>query len=550
MMPFLLQVFQWLVRVTIGSFIPIGNEKSTVRRLPLVTFGILVSCVLIYFVTLPSEATAIKGLVHSALELQTFLVTNPTLAGDEKVRNRLVEMGLMSKDEAELLKDQLKQNPELGREYEVWLNSSEARSLIEELNQKLTAFDNARQERLAFKFGLAPNGKWKIYQLVTYAFMHEIPIIPLFPEHLLYNMVFFFAVAFVLEDLWGRGTFLTFYLSGAVFSALPYVFSPEHVPLIGASGAIAATMGAFLIRLPKTKIKLMFWPSGFMVFLLGKKKPVIMIPSYLYLIAYFIVNLVFWLVSKSEGGGGSGVAFSVHLAGFIYGAGFAYVMKASKYEETHINPKLEAKISFAAATAVTEGLELMDKGRLDMAERKLRAYLTQNRDSLEAILGLIQVYEKNSNYDQLNAMYGRLIHYHLSKQDKEAALYAYDNLLSALPDKAMRVRIPARDWMTICEYLCEIEMTREAAVEFERLANAWPDDPNSVKATVQGAELALMANDPERALRMFVMAEQMNPPQPFYERISKGAEKCRRILETRPDFRRKQKQNSPPIFNN
>jgi len=332
---------------------------------------------------------------------------------------------------------------------------------------------------------------------------------------------------------------------GAAVSALPFAISPSPAPLIGASGAISATMGAFLIRQPKTRIKLMFWPSSFMVFFLGKRRPIVMIPSYIYLIAYFIVNLVFWYVDK-QAGGVSGVAFSVHVAGFLFGAGFAYVMKTTKYEETHINPKLEAKVSFGAPAAVTDGLELIDKGQLDMAERKLRSHLSQNRDSLEAILGLIQVYEKTSSYDQLNPMYGRLIRYHLSKDDKEAALYASDNLLSAIPDKGVKVRIPPRDWMTICDYLREVGMIREAAVEYERLVNAWPDDPNAVRASVQGAESALMANDPERALRMFVIAEQLNPPQPFVNRIQTGIEKCQRILANRPDLKRK--QTKPPVF--
>jgi hypothetical protein len=143
-------------------------------------------------------------------------------------------------------------------------------------------------------------------------------------------------------------------------------------------------------------------------------------------------------------------------------------------------------------------------------------------------------------------MYGRLIRYHLSKDDKEAALYAYDNLLSAFPDKGVRVRIPPRDWMTICDYLREVGMIREAAVEYERLVNAWPDDPNAVRASVQGAESALMANDPERALRMFVIAEQLNPAQPFVNRIQTGIEKCQRILANRPDLKRK--QTKPPVF--
>jgi len=302
-------------------------------------------------------------------------------------------------------------------------------------------------------------------------------------------------------------------------------------------------MGAFLIRLPRTKIKLLFWPGNFLGFLLARKRFIVMLPSYLFLIAYFIENLILWYFNRKSNGGGT--AFSAHIAGFIYGAAFAGVMKATRYEETHINPKIEAKVSFAAPQAVQEGLEMMDKGKLDMAERKLRSHLMKDRDNLEAILALIHVYERQQNYDQLNAMYGRLIRYHLQRNDKEAALLAYDNLLSVFPDNNICPRIPTREWITICDYLREAQMNREAAVEYERLSNAWPDDANTVRALVQGAECALIVLDPERALRMFERAEKLAPPQALASKIVTGLEKCHRILENHPNFKKRNQPKKP-----
>ncbi len=533
MLSLLIYIIVILFLVVMSMFIPIGNENSTVRRLPWVTFIIMALNVFVYYVTLPGQASSVKEITSAAAELGKFLETNQQLLADDEVRNKLIAEGLVRKEQSEFLKEQLKMNPALQSDYESWLRSSEARDLREEFNKKLATLTTARADMLWFKYGFAPNGKWKIYQLITSAFLHA------GPEHLFGNLIFFFAIAFSLEDLWGRGIFAGFYLLGAAASCIPCIVNPSTLPGIGASGAISATMGAFLIRLPRSKIKLLFWPFRWLVFLFGKKRPVVMIPGYIYLIAYFVAQLIAWYFDKKSGGT-SGVGYSVHIAGFIFGAGFAYVMKATRTEETYINPKIEARVSFEAPAAVTQGLEMMDKGQFDMAERKMRSHLMQNQDSLEAILGLIQIYEKTSNYDQLNTMYGRLIRYHLSKEDKEAALYAYDNLLSAFPDKEVRVRIPVRDWMIICEYLREVQMNREASVEFERLAKAWPDDPNAVRASVQGAELALMASEPERALMLFEMAGQMNPPAPFANRIHTGAEKCKKILQNRPDWKRKQ----------
>jgi uncharacterized protein HemY len=144
-------------------------------------------------------------------------------------------------------------------------------------------------------------------------------------------------------------------------------------------------------------------------------------------------------------------------------------MKVTKYEEQHINPKIEAMVSFSAAPAVTQALEALDKGDAVTAERKLRAHLSKQPNDTNALLAAIQVYQQSTNFERLNAMYGRLIRQHLANEDREAALYAYDSLLSAFPDDNVAPRIPVRDWISICEYLRESDLNREAAVEYERL---------------------------------------------------------------------------------
>src|SRR4030095_6018392 len=311
---------------------------------------------------------------------------------------------------------------------------------------------------------------------------------------------------------------LGFYLIGAAAASIPSLLSPVAVPSIGASGAISATAGAFLFRLPKTKIKLLcvpgLTPVWWLSLLCGFKTLIVMVPGYVYLAAFFIEQFARPYLDK-QAGSVSNVAYSVHIAGFIFGVGFAMVMKFTKYEEEHINPKIEAMVSFAAAPAVTQALEALDKGDAVMAERKLRAHLTKQPNDTNAMLAAIQVYQQTSNFDRLNAMYSRLIRQHLTNQDREAALYAYDSLLSAFPDDNVAPRIAVRDWISVCEYLRESDLNREAAVEYERLVNACPDDPLASRAAVQGGEVALFVADVERALKLFKKAEALNAPEPY-----------------------------------
>src|SRR5215510_8153037 len=296
----------------VSSFIPIGNENSTVRRLPWVTFSIMALNVVIYYVTLPVVGGQQDELTKLGTRMEQFVQQHQELLADETVRKKLNEVSLLSKAESEEIAEHMKKSPELEAEYKEWLRGIDAQNLREELDAKITAFKEAAQESIWYKYGLAPNGNWKIYQLITSAFLHGGTL------HLFGNLIFFFAVAFSLEDLWGRGVFLGFYLLGAVCASIPYVVSPAAVPSIGASGAIAATMGAFLFRLPKTKIKLLCLHFWWIRMLFGKKPIVVMVPGYIYLGSYYIAQIVLWYLDKKAGYVGR-VGYSVHIAGCLFG---------------------------------------------------------------------------------------------------------------------------------------------------------------------------------------------------------------------------------------
>lgn len=522
----------------VSSFIPIGNENSTVRRIPWITFSIIVLNAVIFFGTLPVVAGEQEGITKLATRVELFIQQHQELLADENVRTKLADAGMISKRQSEALAEQLEKSPGIQSEYDGWLRSAEAQTLRDEFDQKLTAYKDAATGSLWYKYGLAPNGKWKLHQLITAAFLHA------GVRHLLFNLIFFFAVAFSLEDLWGRGVFLGFYLLAAAASCIPSLIHPAAVPSIGASGAISATMGAFLFRLPKTRIKLLFLPFLLIRLLFGKKPWIVMLPGYIYLASYFIAQVISWYFDK-KAGSVSNVGYSIHIAGFVFGAGFAMVMKLTKFEENHINPKIEAKVSFTAAPAVTNALEALDNGDAVTAEKNLRTHLSRHPDDINALLTAIHVYQQTSNFDQLNAMYGRLIRHHLANQDKEAALYAYDGLLSAFPEDNVAPKIPSRDWIQICEYLQESGMNREAGVEYERLVKAWADDRLVARAAVQGGEAALGAQDVDRALSLFQKAEAANQPEPYAARAQAGAEKCKRILDARPNWSRRAAEPPP-----
>lgn len=142
--------------------------------------------------------------------------------------------------------------------------------------------------------------------LVTGTFLHAGWL------HILGNMVFLWAFGPVIEDAMGRMRYLVFYLTGGVVAMLAQVAgSPHsHVPCLGASGAIAAVMGAFLVLYPRDRIRslvilLIFFRIAF-------------IPASLLIGVWFLIQLLNAMGSVATVQGG-GVAYLAHVGGFLFG---------------------------------------------------------------------------------------------------------------------------------------------------------------------------------------------------------------------------------------
>jgi membrane associated rhomboid family serine protease len=131
-------------------------------------------------------------------------------------------------------------------------------------------------------------------------------------SHIIGNMVFLWAFGPEIEDAMGRGRYLGFYLLGGLVAMLAQVAADPHstVPNLGASGAIAAVMGAFIVTYPRDRIK-----SLLIIFIFVK---VTFIPAVLLIGFWFLTQLVHaGAVAKVQTGG---VAYLAHVGGFIFGA--------------------------------------------------------------------------------------------------------------------------------------------------------------------------------------------------------------------------------------
>jgi membrane associated rhomboid family serine protease len=132
--------------------------------------------------------------------------------------------------------------------------------------------------------------------------------------HIIGNMVFLWAFGPEIEDAMGPVRYLAFYLLGGVVAFLAQVaaMSSSTVPNLGASGAIAAVMGAFLITYPRDRIRTLL--------LLGFFVTVTVIPAAVLIGIWFLIQLFSQVGSVVAAQSGGGVAYMAHVGGFIFGA--------------------------------------------------------------------------------------------------------------------------------------------------------------------------------------------------------------------------------------
>ena len=123
------------------------------------------------------------------------------------------------------------------------------------------------------------------------------------------NMLYLWIFGNNIEDLLGHVRFLFFYLLCGVVATLAHIASApdSRAPLIGASGAIAGVLGAYLISFPHARIRVFFW----FLFLVR----ILRVPAFVVLGFWFVVQIL----NASEDPTTGGVAWFAHIGGFIAG---------------------------------------------------------------------------------------------------------------------------------------------------------------------------------------------------------------------------------------
>ncbi len=181
----------------------------------------------------------------------------------------------------------------------------------------------ANQESIVYEFALIPASfsdgidLSEIRDIFTSMFMHAGLM------HLLGNMIYLWIFGDNVEDAMGHFTYLLFYLAGGFVASITHIFvNPgSQIPTVGASGAIAAALGAYLVLYPQSRVAT-FIPLGFFMTLR-------MLPASIVLVMWFVLQLFNGVLTLGAADMG-GTAFWAHIGGFVFGAFIALFFRGKR----------------------------------------------------------------------------------------------------------------------------------------------------------------------------------------------------------------------------
>jgi membrane associated rhomboid family serine protease len=327
--------------------VPLGLEGRGMRRIPLVTLGLILVNALAFVVTWALGSSRVSNAAVLGDLIEQTLTERPYVVVSERLARALDEQTLATAQDARA----------------TW-EASGASLTPEQRDHEQKHFDALADDYLAAldrlpwrRFGFIP-ARRDLVSLLTSMFMHAGWI------HLLGNMLFLYASGPYVEDVYGRLLFAVAYLlSGIAATAGQTLASPQSdVPLVGASGAIAGVMGIVLVRLATSWVRFLFLPIVFVPTL----RIYLKLPALVVLPLWALEQL--WYAGSASSETGGGVAWWAHLAGFGFGAVFAALVRLLHVEDRWLGRSMEADES---VRALENAATAREEGALETAHREL-----------------------------------------------------------------------------------------------------------------------------------------------------------------------------------
>jgi membrane associated rhomboid family serine protease len=489
--------------------IPLRHENMQGRRWPLITLGIIALNVIVFLGTHWTMDRQDPELGEVKIHLILLATMHPEAKIQGKAQDYVTEVQTKNPS---LWKEAQNQNRDI---HDAWdarirMMADEHPEIVQEEADSLsTRYEELEAVSLISKYAYVPAHP-TLMTMLTATFLHGGWL------HLIGNMWFLWLAGAVLEDTWGRLIYPAFYLiAGLLALQVHAMFNPQSLtPTIGASGAIAGLMGAFLVRFPTTKIE-MAWLLFYRFYRFK-------------MAAYWLLPV--WLLQEvvygTYAGQATGVAHWAHVGGFVFGALIALGVRKSGLEQV-AEQGIQEKISWVSHPLLADASEQMENGQLDPAAASLQKLLLEKPDSIDAYRMLQRIYwQKNDLPAYRNAM-AKLLTLELKTNDHEGAIQTFQDFRNAGGEN-----LPASLWLEFCRHMETQPDVSRAADEYLDLAKAYPAERQGLLAQMAAARIYLKRlNRPADALRLFQAAQASSIPHGDWQpTIDRGIAEANKVL--------------------
>ena len=462
---------------------PIKHENMAARRWPLITLGLILLNFLIFFCTHQTMEKQEEPLLSVKVHVLVLAAQHPELTVPPQAQQLVTDFRRYYPGNwAEM---QNPNNNEANESEDTQIESADDREQLQaEMDSLGTEYSKLAAASITERYAFIPAHP-KLIAYISSNFLHGGWL------HLIFNMWFLWLAGFVLEDVWGRPLYLGFYLLAGIVATQIYAWaSPGSLGAsFGASGAVAALMGAFLIRFPKLKIRLLwlfdfglfgFWPLWVRAYWL--------LPLWAGMEIYY--GKVFGQVD--------GIAHWAHVGGFMFGALAALALRYSGLEQK-ANKVIENKVSWTTDPEINQASDLIEKSKLEEAAVILNKYLAEEPDSLGAWNMLRAIHWQRNEISACRDAAGKLCVLNTEARMYEAAWLDYEEFLNMGGDKT-----PPDIWLELCRVPEERSDFKRALSEYEKLAAAYPAERQGLMAQLGAARILLTRlHRPDEALRLY-----------------------------------------------
>ncbi|MBN2102672.1 rhomboid family intramembrane serine protease [bacterium] len=341
--------------------------------------------------------------------------------------------------------------PENSYDYQIW-------------TEYYQEFKDLVQQLVFRKWGFVPS-QFNLFKIFTSIFLHGSLL------HLLGNMLFLWLAGANLEGDLGEKVYTIFYFaSGYAASFFHYLVNTgSDVPCVGASGAIAGLMGAFMIRFYLTKIKFFYF-----IWLIRPLWGNLRVPAYVCLPLWFIDQL---LSAKS---GDIGIAFWAHIGGFVVGACMIVIMQAAEMLPP-MDPKGDEDEDFYNASQKIVQ-ELRDKEQVisHATIRDLPALLAIVRvepENTEALLALARIQYQSGAQDDSAVSYNTVLTHMLAAQKNEQVSLIYGEI----KNRSLFKMLTRENILRLIPFFENLKEYKDAVRLAVLYIMKFPDDPSRPK---------------------------------------------------------------------